>query len=97
MAQSIIQKVEANKLWSCGEAEKSEKFKIQWKKNCGTNFLDARASASAITGYLRNVRGFIRNKRRLHYNEKTKKLQYRIQTKHIKVQNLQRTLHIWLT
>ena len=29
----LLQKVEANKLWSWGEAKKSEKFKIQWKKN----------------------------------------------------------------
>ena len=28
----LLQKVEANKLWSWGEAEKSGKFKIQFKK-----------------------------------------------------------------
>jgi len=32
----LLQKVEANKLWSWGEAAKSEKFKIQFKKlDCG--------------------------------------------------------------
>jgi len=29
----LLQKVEANNLWSWGEAEKSEKFKIQYLKN----------------------------------------------------------------
>jgi len=44
----LLQKVEANKLWSWGEAEKSGKFKIQYKiKYFGPNLLDARPPAGA--------------------------------------------------